>query len=507
MLCKHCGKKMPAGGNFCPYCGAFSADGGVNDETTFFTPAPSSGHIDLSAFDAALNDTHHPTSPDMEDGVTTGDPLSLSDADFSMTPEPKPEPQLEPRREPPGRTQRSHTTYFDPEPIYNEPYRRPSAAMKVGRAFVIILFISALIGGGVWFALSRKPDESLTVAEKYMMHGKFDEALAAYQDALPEAKDPSAIQLQIDQLKSYQQARSFMEEGDYSAALATLSDLRGRITDSTSALAEEVGRMREESQEAIAEGEFAEALQAAQTCLEDGKYDAAAGKLDSLASDSQLSSEQAAQVDKLREQLNTAQAAAQRQEADRKEKIEKKEAFRKDIETLEESDKKILSAKSVSEELELTTKSFNSWDSLLVRMYDYLSTILNADQYAAEEEKYQQWLEERNSGAANAAKESTEDPESDKPENENSDDGKTEGGSETEKKENEDAAKSDDTEKPDEADKEGNTENTEKTDSSSDEKDAEKKNKKKSEASELASVSFKQSYTKTRCYRLLDMID
>ena len=68
-------------------------------------------------------------------------------------------------------------------------------------------------------------------------------------------------------------------------------------------------------------------------------------------------------------------------------------------------------------------------------MYDYLSTILNADQYAAEEASFQQWVEERDSGAANAASEV-----------------------------------------------EGDTE------------------------AQLASYSFRQSYTKARCYKLLDMM-
>ena len=68
-------------------------------------------------------------------------------------------------------------------------------------------------------------------------------------------------------------------------------------------------------------------------------------------------------------------------------------------------------------------------------MYDYLATVLNADQYAAEQESYRSWVKERDEGAANAAAQS------------------------------EDAT------------------------------DA-----------QLASASFKQSYTKARCYKLLDMI-
>ena len=70
-----------------------------------------------------------------------------------------------------------------------------------------------------------------------------------------------------------------------------------------------------------------------------------------------------------------------------------------------------------------------------MEMYDYLSTILNADQYASEEASFQQWVEERDSGAANAASEVTDET-----------------------------------------------------------------------AAQLASYSFRQSYTKARCYKLLDMM-
>ena len=77
----------------------------------------------------------------------------------------------------------------------------------------------------------------------------------------------------------------------------------------------------------------------------------------------------------------------------------------------------------------------SQWDELLSEMYDYLAGVLNADQYASEEENYKQWVAERDSGAENAA-----------------------------------SATEDSTQK------------------------------------QLASYSFKQSYTKARCYKLLDMM-
>ena len=105
------------------------------------------------------------------------------------------------------------------------------------------------------------------------------------------------------------------------------------------------------------------------------------------------------------------------------------------MEELEQRDLQIASAATVEDELALTAGSFESWDALLMDMYDYLSTILNADQYAAEEASFEQWVNERDSGAENAA-----------------------------------SAVEDETE------------------------------------AQLASYSFRQSYTKARCYRLLDMM-
>ena len=37
----------------------------------------------------------------------------------------------------------------------------------------------------------------------------------------------------------------------------------------------------------------------------------------------------------------------------------------------------------------MTASSFEQWDNLLSEMYDYLATVLNADQYASEEAKLQ----------------------------------------------------------------------------------------------------------------------
>ena len=70
-----------------------------------------------------------------------------------------------------------------------------------------------------------------------------------------------------------------------------------------------------------------------------------------------------------------------------------------------------------------------------MEMYDYLAGVLNADQYASEEAAFDQWVQERDEGAKNAAAEVTDET-----------------------------------------------------------------------AAQLASYSFRQSYTKARCYKLLDLM-
>lgn len=457
MLCKNCGKELPIAGKFCPFCGAAVEQAGVNDETAVFTALPDDLNvpIDLSAFDAAMEDNRHGAPLSGGDGVTTGDPFAATDP-HAPIPNELPPANVQPERRAPSAppTQRSapRTTYFE-QPEYEErqPRRRAPGAGRAAAAVLIVLLIAALIGGGVWFFKSRQPDENLTLAEKYMERGKFEDALAAFEAALGEAKDPAAIQLQIDQLKSYQQALALVEGGDYASALATLNDLRSRITDKTSPLGEAVDTLIEQANLGQSDSEFAADLLEAQNYLNDEKYDAAAGKLDALAVDSTLTDEQRKQVEKLRKELTEAQAAVERQEQNAQAQQAKKEAFRSQIDELEEYDQKISSAATTEEEYDLTASSFEAWDQLLSDMYDQLATILNADQYSAEEASYEQWIKERDAGAKNAAEAATAGSGSD------SGDGS-----------------------------DGETADT--------------------LAGDLAAASFKQSYTKTRCYKLLDMM-
>ena len=165
-------------------------------------------------------------------------------------------------------------------------------------------------------------------------------------------------------------------------------------------------------------------------------YDAASGKLDSLANDDSLTDDQKKQVKELQKQLSDAQQQEKQQEENSQKKAEQRDAFSKKMDELESDDLKISSAENQEDELAMTASSFEQWDNLLSEMYDYLATVLNADQYASEEASYKQWVQERDSGAENAAKETEDDT-----------------------------------------------------------------------AKQLASYSFKQSYTKTHCYKLLDLMN
>ena len=80
MLCKNCGRELPIAGKFCPFCGAVVEQEGVNDETAVFTSLPEElkGPIDLSAFDEVMKEDH-PGGSFSGDGVTTGDPLAVTD--------------------------------------------------------------------------------------------------------------------------------------------------------------------------------------------------------------------------------------------------------------------------------------------------------------------------------------------------------------------------------------------------------------------------------------------
>ena len=447
MLCKNCGKELPIAGRFCPFCGATIEQTGVTDETTVFSGLPEelAGPIDTSAFDAAMRESHPSANPSADSlGGSAPRPSAPPRAAASA-----PRPSAASGGTP-------HTTRFENNRMTDElPYRKPSKGKKAAVVTAVVLLVIALIAGGIWFILSRRPDENLTLAERFMERGDFDRALEYYLAAQTESGDSAALEATIQLLRDLQDAQAYLENDQFTEALAALKQLQNRVTDPDSTLYESIEELIEQAEEGQAEVRFAADLAEAQGYLNDKKYDAAAGKLDSLAADSSLTSEQRRQVEELRKQLTEAQAAVERQEQTAQQQAERKAAFSKRIDEQEQNDRSISAAATPEEELERTSMSFEAWDTLLTEMYEHLATVLNADQYAAEEASYQSWIEERDRGAANAAEQSASN---------SADEG--------------------------EGDAEG---------------DAPAANA-DSTTSQLAAASFKQSYTKARCYKLLDLM-
>ena len=308
MLCKNCGREVTIAGKFCPFCGAPIEQTGANDETAVFTTLPDdlNGPIDTSAFDAAMRDAHPGVSG-------ASDPLASTDPHIPTAQELPRMQSAAPRRM--DNEAAPHTTRFDSRPPMNDrPYRRPSAGKKVGVIVLVIVLIAALIGGGVWFFLSRKPDENLTLAEKYMDRGDFDKALSYYEAAREDAKDPSAIDAAIQLLRDYQDAQDYVENGQYTEAIAALRQLQNRVTDPASALYDAIDDLIAKAQSAQSDSQFAADMEEAQSYLDDDKLDAAAGKLDSLAGDDSLTDEQKKQLAELQKKLEDARASQQRQQ-------------------------------------------------------------------------------------------------------------------------------------------------------------------------------------------------
>ena len=424
MLCKNCGKELPIAGKFCPFCGAPIEQVGVDDETAAFKPVPGEtpGPIDPSAFDAARQDEQQAAQ---RAAAPQNDPF----ADDELPPIDVP-----PVRRAQGVTP-PRTTYFEQPDPTDRPYKKPSSAKKGLLIFLAVFVVLALIGGGIWFALSHKPDENLTDADKYMARGKFDEALTAYQAALTDAKDPTGIQQKINLLTDYQTAAGYVENGEYAQALALLSSLKDRASGEDSTLTDAIDTLVNKATQGQSDSAFSGDLQQATEYLNDKKFDQCAAILDTLNEDDSLTDDQKKQTAKLRSQLDEAKKSAQEQEQTQKQNTEQKQNFIKQMDDLEASDEKISSADTNEKALEATSTSFEAWDTLLSDMYSFLETTLNADQYASEETSYKEWVKARDEGAENAAKDSSDDI-----------------------------------------------------------------------SKQLAKASFKQSYTKTRCYKLLDLM-
>ena len=406
MLCKNCGKELPIAGKFCPFCGAAVEQTGVNDETAVFTTLPDdmkdpveTGTIDTSAFDAAMRDEKQQLPVD----DTVADPLADTNPNIPNLNIPT-QDTMRPIDTPPVRRAAGmperRTTYYNGEADPKDRvYKKPSKGKRGLIIALVVIIVAALIGGGVWyFTNSHKTDENL--------------------------------------IKDYQSAEDYVNNGQYTEAIAALKQLQNRVTDPDSAMYKAIEDLLDKAQSAQSDDQFNSDLDEAQSYLDDKKYDAASGKLDSLVNDDSLTDDQKKQVKELQKQLSDAQQQEKQQEESSQKKAEQRDAFSKKMDELESDDLKISSAENQEDELAMTASSFEQWDNLLSEMYDYLATVLNADQYASEEASYKQWVQERDSGAENAAKETEDDT-----------------------------------------------------------------------AKQLASYSFKQSYTKTRCYKLLDLMN
>ena len=313
MLCNNCGKELPIAGKFCPFCGATVEQAGVNDETAVFTSLPDelNGPIDLSAFDAAMKEGHT-SAGGAQDGVTTGDPLAATDPRIPAADE-LPPIDVPPVRRASGTPEAPRTTYFgEPDPD-DRPYRKPSKGKKGAVIAVVVIVIIALIAGGVWFFLSRQPDENLTLAEQYMNRGDFDKALEYYLAAQAEASDPSSLDATIQLLEDFQTAQDYVDNGQYTEAVAALKQLQNRVTDPSSALYTAIEDLLSQAQTAQSDSEFAADFARAQEYLANSQYDQCAAMLDTLDADDTLTDDQKQQVSDLRSQLTEAQESAQRQ--------------------------------------------------------------------------------------------------------------------------------------------------------------------------------------------------
>ena len=258
MLCKNCGKELPIAGKFCPFCGAAVEQTGVNDETAVFTTLPDdmkdpveTGTIDTSAFDAAMRDEKQQLPVD----DTVADPLADTNPNIP-NPNIPTQDTMRPIDTPPVRRAAGmperRTTYYNGEADPKDRvYKKPSKGKRGLIVALVVIIVTALIGGGVWyFANSHKTDENLIMAEKYMDHGDFDKALTYYQKAQEEAKDPAALDATIQLIKDYQSAEDYVGNGQYTEAIAALKQLQNRVTDPDSAMYKAIENLLDKAQAA-----------------------------------------------------------------------------------------------------------------------------------------------------------------------------------------------------------------------------------------------------------------
>lgn len=398
MLCKKCGKELPIRGQFCPFCGAETEMIGANDETAAFVPP-----------------TEAPGSKTHDDMLTPSQTINVSDLDAAI----QKEITNTIRTNVSGSQQTKETTYFDEDETPSQrvtPYKKPGKGKKVAIFILVVAIIAAIAGGVVYWVQNSGDNEYLSLAERYMQQGKFEEALENYQLALVDAKDPSAIEDQISYLEDYFTAQNAYEAGEYTQALAYLNSLYNRLPDQTTKLASAIEALITDIQDAQNNAAFSSDLQTASGYIEDGKLDQASGILDGLEAESDLSSDQKKQISSMREALEAKKAEEQSKQESEQKQQETRSSFSTRMDELEAYDRKLSSASTTQESLEITSSSYESWDVLLSDMYDTLETTLNVDAYAAEETSYKDWITERDTSAKNAYDEilkKEEDPQSD----------------------------------------------------------------------------------------------
>ena len=318
MLCKNCGKELPIAGKFCPFCGAAVEQTGVNDETAVFTTLPDdmkdpveTGPIDTSAFDAAMRAEKQQLPVD----DTAADPLADTNPNIPNPSIPT-QAAMRPIDTPPVRrtagTPERRTTYYNGEADPKDSvYKKPSKGKRGLIIALVVIIVAALIGGGVWyFTNSHKTDENLVMAEKYMDRGDFDKALEYYQKAQAEAKDPAALDATIQLIKDYQSAEDYVNNGQYTEAIAALKQLQNRVTDPDSAMYKAIEDLLDKAQSAqsdesvqLRSGRGTEHIWTIKSTMPPS------GKLDSLANDDSLTDDQKKQVKELQKQLSDATAA------------------------------------------------------------------------------------------------------------------------------------------------------------------------------------------------------
>ena len=145
-------------------------------------------------------------------------------------------------------------------------------------------------------------------------------------------------------LDDFQTAQDYVDNGQYTEAIAALQQLRNRVTDSSSPLHAAIEDLLAQAQSAQSDSEFADDFQRAQEYLQNQQFDQCAAMLDTLDADDTLTSEQKKQVSDLRKQLEEGAAVRAAAGGEPAAAVRKAAGVRLADDALEESDLQIASA-------------------------------------------------------------------------------------------------------------------------------------------------------------------